>query len=437
MNLAAQKVLIVGANPGSSARLSRIDDEFNKIQEQLSEKTTYRGKFECIFLRGANLESFLGAMLIHRPRIVHFSGHGEGMDGLVLNDGENVGRSQVANTQGLANLFSQFSSTLDCVVLNACNSHIQAKAIAQHVPLVIGMNKSIEDDFAVHFSTAFYNALGKGEQIPRAFKIAQGYLDVKFAGSRSVPILIENQSAKEVRGTSYTPNAGTAGLNDSSEDKKESFYEQLRNSLQHRNWELADQVTAQLMTQIAKGEREAEAISQQTSDALGSVLAGAATYAFKGIVSSATKPINKLPYDDLKRIDGMWLKYSDGSFGFSVQKRILFECGAKINGRYPGDPIWHSFGEKVGWQSSSKWQRGRKLNYKTSAPEGHLPSYEWSRNFLSGDWGWIDAVAGVYSSGLYLAGKAAYLQYRKLKFPFSECGPTFATFYHKISTFNM
>ncbi|HEY9611918.1 GUN4 domain-containing protein [Allocoleopsis sp.] len=34
------------------------------------------------------------------------------------------------------------------------------------------------------------------------------------------------------------------------------------------------------------------------------------------------KSIEMFPYADLRTIDSLWVKYSDGRFGFSVQNRI-------------------------------------------------------------------------------------------------------------------
>jgi hypothetical protein len=56
------------------------------------------------------------------------------------------------------------------------------------------------------------------------------------------------------------------------------------------------------------------------------------------------------PCEDLRLIDRLWVKYSSGKFGFSVQKRIYVECGAKLDGEYPGSEIWKKFGDRVGWR---------------------------------------------------------------------------------------
>jgi hypothetical protein len=64
------------------------------------------------------------------------------------------------------------------------------------------------------------------------------------------------------------------------------------------------------------------------------------------------------PCTDLRTIDGLWVKYSQGKFGFSVQKKIYAKCGATLDGQYRDDKIYRdlklkeSFSERVGWR---KW----------------------------------------------------------------------------------
>lgn len=85
------------------------------------------------------------------------------------------------------------------------------------------------------------------------------------------------------------------------------------------------------------------------------------------------------PCTDLKTIDRLWVKYSNGKFGFSVQKEIYVQCGAKLDGNCPGDKIWEEFGDRVGWRGGGilgvgkKWIRHSDVTFNTSAPRGHLP----------------------------------------------------------------
>ncbi len=89
--------------------------------------------------------------------------------------------------------------------------------------------------------------------------------------------------------------------------------------------------------------------------------------------------IEKFPDADLRTIDQLWVKYSNGRFGFTVQKQIYLDCGAKPNGKYPGDEIWYKFCEQVGWGTrvgmlqEFEYKTYGECIFNTSAPAGHLP----------------------------------------------------------------
>lgn len=76
------------------------------------------------------------------------------------------------------------------------------------------------------------------------------------------------------------------------------------------------------------------------------------------------------PCEVLKAIDGLWVEYSDGHFGFSVQKEIYLECGGILDGQYH-DEAWGKFCHTNGWQVN-KQQTG--VAFRTSSPQGHLPT---------------------------------------------------------------
>jgi parallel beta-helix repeat protein len=75
-------------------------------------------------------------------------------------------------TQALAKLFELFTDSVECILLNACYSQIQATAIAQHIGFTIGMNKAIGDRAAIEFALGFYDALGAGRTYDIAYKFA-------------------------------------------------------------------------------------------------------------------------------------------------------------------------------------------------------------------------------------------------------------------------
>jgi energy-coupling factor transporter ATP-binding protein EcfA2 len=84
--------------------------------------------------------------------------------------------------------------------------------------------------------------------------------------------------------------------------------------------------------------------------------------------------LESFPCEDLLTLDRLWVQYSNGKFGFSVQKKIYVECGATLDGKYPGDEIWDKFGDRVGWRKDDKWLSSTDLKYDPrNSPIGELP----------------------------------------------------------------
>jgi hypothetical protein len=141
-------------------------------------------------------------------------------------------------------------------------------------------------------------------------------------------------------------------------------YQQLEDYFKAGQWEEADKETWRLMLQTYGRE-------------LGQIL--------------YPNELLNLPCEDLLKLDDLWLCYSDGKFGFSVQKEIYLNCGGKPDGQYYRE-AWEKFGDAVGWRKDDQWKF--EVTYDTSAPKGHLPSlrfgffmglhgFPWSAIFFS------------------------------------------------------
>ena len=68
--------------------------------------------------------------------------------------------------------------------------------------------------------------------------------------------------------------------------------------------------------------------------------------------------IQKFSCQDLKIIDQLWEKYSQGKFGFSIQKQIYVETGNPLDGEYH-EETWEKFADRVGW-----FKNGSYLGYR-------------------------------------------------------------------------
>ncbi|BAY24232.1 protein kinase [Calothrix sp. NIES-2100] len=74
-----------------------------------------------------------------------------------------------------------------------------------------------------------------------------------------------------------------------------------------------------------------------------------------------------IPCEDINIIDKLWVKYSSGRFGFSVQKRIYHSLGGTKECYYFDD----EYLEHIGWQKDGSLQ----LCFDITAPVAHLPCY--------------------------------------------------------------
>ncbi|MDB9496304.1 serine/threonine-protein kinase [Spirulina major CS-329] len=92
------------------------------------------------------------------------------------------------------------------------------------------------------------------------------------------------------------------------------------------------------------------------------------------------KSIDNFPCEDLRAIDQLWVHYSKGRFGFSVQKRIYQALGGT---RQYDEQVWEAFGDAVGWRNGKSWLYYKDVTFNTRAQEGHLP-YMWSNSFSYG-----------------------------------------------------
>lgn len=101
--------------------------------------------------------------------------------------------------------------------------------------------------------------------------------------------------------------------------EREIDYASLRDLLLSEQWKRADQETASQMCKVMNRQKEGYLRSED---------------------------IQNFPCTDLCTINRLWVKYSNGKFGFSVQKEIWEECGSPNTYNLN----WIKFGEKVGWK---------------------------------------------------------------------------------------
>jgi CHAT domain len=169
-------ILVLSAQPKGVDPL-RLEEEVRELRRGL-ERSRHRDKFRIEQRSALTAQDLRRALIDCQPQIVHFSGHGAGEPGLVFENA--VGELQLVSGAAIAQLFDVFADVIECVVLNACYSEVQATVIAQYVPHVIGMKQAIGDRAAIEFSIGFYDGLLGGRSIRDAYKL--GCNAIQMAG---------------------------------------------------------------------------------------------------------------------------------------------------------------------------------------------------------------------------------------------------------------
>jgi hypothetical protein len=110
--------------------------------------------------------------------------------------------------------------------------------------------------------------------------------------------------------------------------------------------------------------------------------------------------IRNLPCEIISNLDSLWIKYSNGHFGFSIQqeiwqklltpdRKLFWEFWKKnivVEDNISGN--WYRFGECVGWYKTNKsgekdWVQYRNITFGLNAQKGHLPC---CREWWKGMW---------------------------------------------------
>jgi predicted NACHT family NTPase len=139
---------------------------------------------------------------------------------------------------------------------------------------------------------------------------------------------------------------------------KNSLYQQLENYLINAQWKEADGETARVMLQIVGKEAD-----QWLS----------------------AEDIQNFPCEDLRTLDKLWVDYSNGKFGFSVQKKVWMDCGG-IPGEYDYD-VYKKFADQVGWRGSEYWLSYDELIFLLEGSKhAHLPASGYELILDVGQW---------------------------------------------------
>ncbi len=124
--------------------------------------------------------------------------------------------------------------------------------------------------------------------------------------------------------------------------KEDNFYDQLEECLRQQDWSQADEETAWLfyLVMVLQGYEDWQELCQN------------------------------FPNDTIKEIDRLWVEYSRGRFGFSIQKRVWESVGGSKDADYE---TWVKFGTQIGWYGLNDWIDYNALPFSLEATQGNLP----------------------------------------------------------------
>lgn len=187
------KVLFLAANPANTNFRIRLDEESREIREIIRNGPA-RDLIEFIPVFAVRPSDLAKELLRHQPHIIHFSGHGDKEQGIILEDKH--GNMKAVSKEALADLFKILKDNIQVVILNACHSAVQIEALAKVIDFTITMKTTIGDEAAVIFATHFYQAIGYGRSVKDAFELAKSQLNLEGLGESHIPSLFERKGMK-------------------------------------------------------------------------------------------------------------------------------------------------------------------------------------------------------------------------------------------------
>lgn len=152
-------ILILSSTPRDMAPL-RVHEEVREIEDAIR-RARDRDEYRVVVRSGTRARDVHRELLEHRPAIVHFSGHGRGEQGVVLEDDDG---DSLPEQRGPGQDARHFRHEIECVVINSCRSEAQIDEIAKHIPFVIGIAETLDDCAAISLAIASYESLASGKE---------------------------------------------------------------------------------------------------------------------------------------------------------------------------------------------------------------------------------------------------------------------------------
>ena len=184
-------LFIAGDRGGSQLNQIQMPNEYHAIQDALR-ASEHR---DSIYLGDSILAATrerLAYAYRHRPKIVHFAGHGNERSLSIIEDHHLSANETALSTEEFLTVLKTIEEDVVLCVLNACESERFARDLVGEggTGYAVGWPSKVSDSTAITFSQALYGALGDGRTMCDAFDIAR-----VACGSREVPVLISGENA--------------------------------------------------------------------------------------------------------------------------------------------------------------------------------------------------------------------------------------------------
>lgn len=176
-----KNILFLAANPSDQQSL-QTDQELRLLRREFRQGRA-RDAFHFLPAQFAVTPSELLRARNDRPYVVHFSGHG-GKAGILITNDQN--ESKLLPIKALKRLFKPLVGITHIVILNACYSVEQARALSTFGMYVVGTHLRISDKAAISFSKGFYNGLGEGKPFEEAFNDGMFMVDAEAPDTEGI-----------------------------------------------------------------------------------------------------------------------------------------------------------------------------------------------------------------------------------------------------------
>lgn len=244
---------------------------------------------------------------------------------------------------------------LQLAIFNSCDGLGLANQLSKlHLPQSIVMREPVPDqvaqEFLQNFLTAFANNKSFYVSVHEARERLEGW-EKQYAGVSWLPVICQNPAVVPPTWRDFCSMRESTdqyvGSTETCKDRNsiplfpkelpQEEYIRLKNLLAAGRWREANETTRTIILKAVSREKEGWLADEQ---------------------------IQNFPCQVLHIVDSLWVQYSNGRFGFSVQKRICNECKK--------DP--QAFGDRVGWHVQEAWISASQVIYTpVNAPQGHLP----------------------------------------------------------------